>query len=51
MGHWEYSEEFGLYFFEGAGIGFTLAQVEEIEDGVEAHEEWKRGRIAERNEY
>lgn len=50
-GPWQYNPDCGLYFFEGAGIGLTWAEVEALEDGVEAHEERKRRRLAEANEY
>ena len=50
-GNWRYDETDGLYRLEGFGIGLTLDEVRALEDGVEEHEERKRRRIAEANEY
>ena len=50
-GPWKYDPDDGLYYYEGGGIGYRWAQVEAMELGVEDHEERKRRRIAEQNEY
>lgn len=50
-GPWKYNEEVGLYFYENEGIGLTWSEIEALENGVEEHEERKRRRIAEMNEY
>lgn len=50
-GPWKYNPDCGLYFLDDFGIGLTWAEVEALEDGVEAHEERKRRRIAEAQEY
>ena len=51
MDRWHYDSRTGLYFLDGIGIGLTWSEVEAIEDGVEEHEERKRRRLAEANEY
>lgn len=51
LGLWQYNSEDGLYYFEGMGIGRTLTELEEFENSIEQHEENKRKRIAEQNEY
>ena len=48
---WEYDPNTGLYFWGGFGMGITADELEALEDRVEAHEERKRRRIAEANEY